>query len=88
MLNHPTSKKLIERLKQSLDREIKELTEGKQKLVIAQKYGDAGIFAYIVMELEQLKERKSILVQEQKFELASRMRDYEKSILDVIEFKS
>jgi hypothetical protein len=39
-------------------------------------------------ELEQLKERKSILVQEQKFELASRLRDYEKSILDLMEFKS
>jgi hypothetical protein len=39
-------------------------------------------------ELEQLKERKSVLVQEQKFELASRLRDYEKSILDVMEFKS
>lgn len=85
---HPTSKKLIERLKHSLDKEIKELTEWKQKLVIAQKYEDAGIFSHIVMKLEQFKAKNSILVHEQKFELASRLRDYEKSILDVIEFKS
>ena len=54
MLNHPTSKKLIERLKHSLDNEKKELTEWKQKLVIAQKYEDAGVVDNILKELETL----------------------------------
>ena len=54
MLNHPTSKKLIERFKHSLDNEKKELTEWKQKLVIAQKYEDAGVVDNILKELETL----------------------------------
>ncbi len=56
MLNHPTSKKLIERLKHSLDNEKKELTEWKQKLVLAQKYEDSASIDTI------LKELKSILI--------------------------
>jgi hypothetical protein len=54
MLNHPTSKALIERLKQSLENEIKQLTNWKQKLMIAQKYEDAGVIDHILKELETL----------------------------------
>jgi hypothetical protein len=54
MLHHPTSKKLIERLKHSLDNEKKELIEWKQKLVYAQKYEDAGVVDHILKELETL----------------------------------
>jgi hypothetical protein len=54
MLNHPTSKALIERLKLSLENEIKELTAWKQKLMIAQKYEDAGVLDHILKELETL----------------------------------
>ena len=40
------------------------------------------------IELEEIKVKKSALIREEKFEEASRLRDYEKSILDVMEFKS
>ena len=39
-------------------------------------------------ELEQIKAKKSTLIQEQKYEEMARLRDYEKLMMDVINFKS
>lgn len=55
MLHHLTSKALIKQLKHSLEKDCRELTEWKQKLVLAQKYEDAAAIDDILKKAVDLQ---------------------------------